>query len=113
MAGGTLLNLLFASALANANADSIVGIFKMVGWLMIYARIATFGVTRLFGLQASMPDYVISFLGGRESPGVMSGIVDNVKNMFGAMGSGTQRVPGVKSMPKRPRGGGDEGDGMK
>ncbi len=38
----------FASALANANADSIVGIFKMIGWLMIYARIATFGVTRLF-----------------------------------------------------------------
>ncbi|RML79232.1 TraY protein [Pseudomonas savastanoi pv. savastanoi] len=48
VAGGTILNLLFASALANANADSMVGIFKAIGWLMIYARIATFGVTRLF-----------------------------------------------------------------
>ncbi len=111
MAGGTILNLLFASALANANADSIVGLFKAVGWLMIYARIATFGVTRIFGLQASLADYVITFLGGREGANMMGGMVDNMKNMFGAAGTGTQRVPGIRSQPNRNTGGGG-GDGI-
>ena len=110
-AGGTILNLLFASALANANADSIVGLFKMIGWLMIYARIATFGVTRLFGLQATLADYVISFLGGREGANLMGGMVDNMKNMFGAAGGGTQRMPGVRMQPKQKPGGGG-GDGI-
>ncbi len=111
MAGGTILNLLFASALANANADSIVGLFKMIGWLMLYARIATFGVTRLFGLQASLADYVISFLGGREGANLMGGMVDNMKGMFGAAGSGAQRTPGVKMQPRKPGAGGTE-DGI-
>lgn len=111
IAGGTVLNLLFAPALANANADSIVGLVKMVGWLMIYARIATFGVTRLFSLQASLPDYVISFLGGREGNNVMGGLVDNMKNMFGAAGTGSQRIPGIRNMPKRS-GKGNETDGI-
>lgn len=110
VAGGTILNLLFASALANANADSIVGIFKMIGWLMIYARIATFGVTRLFGLQASLADYVISFLGGREGANLMGGMVDNMKGMFGAAGAGAQRAPGIRMQPRsNPSGGSSDG----
>lgn len=112
MAGGTILNLLFASALANANADSIVGLFKMIGWLMIYARIATFGVTRIFGLQASLADYVISFLGGREGANVMGGMVDNMKGMFGTACGGAQRMPGMRSQPRRTPGGGGGGDGI-
>lgn len=110
VAGGTLLNLLFASALANANADSIVGLVKMIGWLMIYARIATFGVTRVFGLQATLADYVISFLGGRDGANLMGGMVDNVKGMVGAFGSSTQRMPGVKMQPKQNTG--SKGDGI-
>lgn len=109
-AGGTVLNMLFASALANANADSIVGLFKMIGWLMIYARIATFGVTRLFGLQATLADYVISFLGGRDGANLMGGMVDNMKGMFGAFGSNAQRVPGVKMQDRKSSG--SEGDGI-
>ncbi|MCK9759833.1 DotA/TraY family protein [Pseudomonas syringae pv. syringae] len=107
VAGGTLLNLLFASALANANADSMTGLFKMVGWLMIYARISTFGVTRLFGLQATLADYVMSFLGGREGANLMGGMVDNMKNMFGAVTSGAQRAPSVRmqSNPNADTGG--------
>lgn len=109
MAGGTLLNLLFASALANANADSIIGLIKLIGWLMIYARIATFCVTRIFGLQATLADYVISFLGGRDGANLMGGMVDNVKGMFGGFAAGAQRMPGPKSMPRRdnPSGAGD------
>jgi len=108
-AGGTLLNMLFASALANANADSIVGLFKMIGWLMIYARIATFGVTRLFGLQATLADYVISFLGGRDGANLMGGMVDNMKSMFGAFGTSTQRMPGVKMQAKQNPGSNSDG----
>lgn len=107
--GGTILNLLFASALANANADSMVGLFKMIGWLMIYARIATFGVTRIFGLQATLADYVISFLGGRDGANLMGGMVDNMKGMFGAVGSGAQRAPGVKMQSRQTPGGDTDG----
>lgn len=101
MAGGTLLNLLFGSALANANADSIIGLVKMVGWLLIYARIATFGVTRVFGLQATLADYVIVFLGGAGMAGIMGGLVDDVKGMFAAAGGGSRRVPGLNNVPNR------------
>ncbi|MBA6068067.1 DotA/TraY family protein [Pseudomonas mosselii] len=109
MAGGTIQNLIFASALANANADSIVGLFKMIGWLMLYARLATFGVTRIFGLQASLADYVISFLGGREGANLMGGMVDNVKGMFGAVGAGAQRAPGVRTQARNNGAGNADG----
>lgn len=104
MAGGTLLNMLFAPALANANADSIIGLVKMIGWLMIYARIATFGVTRVFGLQATLADYVITFLGGAGMAGIMGGMVDDVKGMFAAAGGGSRRAPGLQNVPNREGG---------
>ncbi|WP_426768551.1 DotA/TraY family protein [Erwinia aphidicola] len=99
MAGGTLLNLLFGTAIANANADSIIGLFKMVGWLLIYARIATFGVTRVFGLIATLADYLITFLGGAGMAGIMGGLVDDVKGMFAAAGGGSRRTPGLQKVP--------------
>lgn len=98
MAGGTILNLLFGTALANANADSIIGVFKMAGWLLIYARIATFGVTRVFGLQATLADYVITFLGGAGMAGIMGGLVDDVKGMFAAAGGGARRTPALQTV---------------
>ena len=110
MAGGTLLNLLFGPALANANADSIIGLVKMIGWLCIYARIATFGVTRVFGLQATLADYVITFLGGAGMAGIMGGLVDDVKGMFAAAGGGSRRTPGLKNAPNS---GSPKEDGIK
>lgn len=98
MAGGTLLNMLFGPALANANSDSIIGLVKMIGWLLIYARIATFGVTRVFGLQATLADYVITFLGGSGMAGIMGGLVDDVKGMFAAAGGGSRRTPGLQKV---------------
>jgi len=110
MAGGTLLNLLFGTALANSNADSIMGLVKMIGWLLIYARIATFGVTRVFGLQATLADYVITFLGGAGMAGIMGGLVDDVKGMFAAAGGGSRKVPGLQ---KAPNTGSPKEDGVK
>lgn len=111
MAGGTLLNLLFGTALANANADSLMGLIKLFGWLLIYARIATFGVTRIFGLVATLADYVITFLGGAGMAGIMGGLVDDVKGMFAATGGGARRTPGLQKVtnPEAP----DNKDGVK
>ncbi|WP_183131262.1 hypothetical protein, partial [Pseudomonas savastanoi] len=66
---------------------------------------------RLFGLQASLADYVISFLGGREGANLMGGMVDNMKGMFGAAGTGAQRVPGIKIQSNKT-GNGCGGDGI-
>ncbi|EGH17292.1 traY protein [Pseudomonas savastanoi pv. glycinea str. race 4] len=68
-------------------------------------------MTRLFGLQASLADYVISFLGGREGANLMGGMVDNMKGMFGAAGTGAQRAPGIKMQTNKPSEGGN-GDGI-
>lgn len=112
MAGGTLLNVLFGPALANANADSIMGLVKMIGWLMIYSRIATFGVTRVFGLQATLADYVITFLGGAGMAGIMGGMVDDVKGMFVAASGGSRKIPGLQNAPNRQPDAGKE-DGVR
>lgn len=110
VAAGTLLNTLFASALASANSNSFVGIVKMIGWLMIYARISTYAVTRLFALQSTLPDYVMAFIGGREGTNLMGGMADNVKGMFGAATSQVQRTPGVKMSSNQPAGQGGSGN---
>lgn len=110
VAGGTLLNLLFGPAIANANADSTTGLVLMWGWLLVYARSATFGVSRLFGLQATLADYVISFLGGSGVAGIMGGMVDDVKGLFASAGGGARKVPGVRDKTNT---GGDGKDGIK
>ena len=73
---GTLLNMLFGPVIANVQASSITGIVTLVGLLMIYARICTTTVTRVFALQVTMPDYVISWLGGREAASILGGMAE-------------------------------------
>ncbi|HBR1031077.1 TPA: DotA/TraY family protein [Klebsiella quasipneumoniae subsp. similipneumoniae] len=101
VAVGTILNLLFAAAIANVQVDSITGLISFVGILMIYARICTTLVTRLFGLQVTMPDYVISFLGGREAANVMGGMVESVKGMFAGFGRGAGNISKAKQIESK------------
>lgn len=101
VAVGTILNYLFAAAIANVQADSLTGILSLIGILMIYARICTTLVTRLFGLQVTMPDYVISFLGGREGANVMGGMVDSVKSMFAGFGRGAGNISKSKQIESK------------
>ncbi|RMM60173.1 hypothetical protein ALQ74_200026 [Pseudomonas savastanoi pv. glycinea] len=54
---------------------------------------------------------MISFLGGREGANLMGGMVDNMKGMFGAAGTGAQRVPGIKIQSNKT-GNGCGGDGI-
>ncbi|EBY6849779.1 conjugal transfer protein [Salmonella enterica subsp. enterica] len=94
---GTLLNMLFGPVIANVQSNSITGIASIIGLLMIYARICTTTVSRVFALQVTMPDYVISWLGGREAASILGGIVESTKNMFAGFSHGLQRAPGIKS----------------
>ncbi|MQL50067.1 MULTISPECIES: DotA/TraY family protein [Photorhabdus] len=93
---GTLLNIMFGATIANVQANSITGLVSLVGILMVYARICTTTVSRVFGLQVTMPDYIISWLGGREAAGILGGIVESTKSIFAGFGSGLERSPGVK-----------------
>lgn len=95
IAGGTVLDVIFGAALANAQIDSLTGLFIAVGWLNVYARICTFSVTKAFSLPVVLPDHVINFLGGRDGANLMGGMADSVKNQFLAFGSGSQKTPGM------------------
>ncbi|ELE9460870.1 DotA/TraY family protein [Salmonella enterica] len=106
---GTLLNMLFGPVIANVQANSITGIVSMVGLLMVYARICTTTVTRVFALQVTMPDYVISWLGGREAASILGGMAESAKSMFAGFSHGLQRIPGVKSNDNQKPGGGEDG----
>lgn len=97
---GTLLNMLFAPVILNAQSNSFTGLVSMVGFLMVYARICTTSVTRVFALQVTMPDYVISWLGGREAASILGGLAESTKSIFAGFSHGLQRTPGVQYKSK-------------
>ncbi|WP_183046773.1 DotA/TraY family protein [Salmonella enterica] len=98
VAVGTVLNLLFAPAIANIQVNSITGIFSLIGILMVYARICTMSVASAFSLPVVLPDYVIAWLGGREGIKMLSGAIESTKNMIGSFGGGASRVPSFKQI---------------
>ncbi|EHE5101715.1 DotA/TraY family protein [Salmonella enterica] len=104
---GTLLNMLFGPVIANVQTNSITGIVTLVGLLMVYARTCTTTVTRVFALQVTMPDYVISWLGGREAASILGGMAESAKSMFAGFSRGLQNAPGVKLNSKDPSSGED------
>ncbi|WP_248424150.1 DotA/TraY family protein, partial [Escherichia coli] len=101
---GTLLNLLFGPAIANTQINSLTGIISLLAFLMVYARICTTTVCRVFSLLVTMPDYVISWLGGREAASILGNMVDETKGIFASFGHGLQRTPGVhlSKQPQKP-----------
>lgn len=107
---GTLLNLLFEPMLINAQANSWTGFLSLLAFLAIYARICTTTVCRVFALLVTMPDYVISWLGGREAASILGNMVDETRNIFASFGHGLQRTPGVKFQKKSAS---DNMDGIK
>lgn len=110
VAGGTVLNQLFAAALANAQVDSWTGLFIALGWLLVYSRICTHAVTKLFGLVVTLPDYVISFLGGRDGANLMGGLADSTGNLIAAFGKESRKSPGVHARERDTSG---DKDGVK
>ncbi|MCT4709253.1 DotA/TraY family protein [Enterobacteriaceae bacterium H11S18] len=97
---GTLTDMLFGPAIANVQTNSSTGIATMVFLLLAYARICTTSVTRAFALQVTMPDYIISWLGGREAANILGGLAESTKSVFAGFSNGLQRTPGIKSNDK-------------
>lgn len=90
---GTLLNMAFKTALINVQADSFTGIFSAVAILLLYARLCTGLVARIFGLIPRMPNYVISWIGnkvndsilgdmGEHSSTVINGVMNGMKGLM-------------------------------
>ncbi|EGM1332178.1 DotA/TraY family protein [Salmonella enterica] len=96
IAGGTILNALYGAVLVNVQSNSITGIFSIVGFLMIYARICTTMVAALFALQAYLPDHVINFLGGRDGVNTMGSMASAIKDIFIAGNRNMRGTPGIQ-----------------
>ncbi|EBZ0491357.1 conjugal transfer protein TraY [Salmonella enterica subsp. enterica serovar Infantis] len=111
VAVGTVLDVLFAPAIANVQANSFTGLFSLIGILMIYSRICTTAVASVFSLPVVLPDYVIAWLGGREGVKMLNGVVDSTRNMFASFGSGAARAPHAKLIV--PKDDGKDEDGVK
>ncbi len=109
VAVGTILNKLFAVALTNIQADSVTGIVSVVGFLMIYARMCTTMVTNIFALQAYLPDFIIAFIGGRETANTFSGMVDSVKGIFASGGKNVRESPATHIIQKKDTNKNDDG----
>lgn len=95
IAAGTILHSLFGAALINVQANSLTGIFSLIGFLMIYARLCTALVSSMFALQAYLPDYVISFLGGRDAANTLGSMASSMKEMFAGGTRNIRNTPGV------------------
>lgn len=112
---GTFLNMVFKTALSNVQADSVTGLFSAVAILLLYARLCTGMVARIFGLIPRMPNYVISWIGnkvndsilgdmGEHSSTVISGVMNGMK---GLMRDGKQNFGGAKDFNSGSPKGGD------
>lgn len=98
---GTLLNIIMLPAMANVQANSFTGLMSVIGILMIYSRICTTLVSSAFSLQVYLPDYVIAWLGGRESSQMMRNTMTSAMNMFAGFGSKLERAPGLKKVDSK------------
>ncbi|EDS6807083.1 DotA/TraY family protein [Salmonella enterica subsp. enterica serovar Legon] len=110
VAAGTILHVLFGAALANVQTNSFTGLFSLAGFLLIYARICTTLVANMFALQAYLPDYVITFLGGREAANTLGNMASSVRDIIAAGNRNVRHTPGAKSQGQAPA---DKGDNNK
>lgn len=110
VATGTILHAQFGVALANVQINSMTGLFSLAGFLMIYARICTTLVANMFALQAYLPDYVISFLGGREAANTLGNMASSVRDIIIAGNRNTRHMPGARPQGQAPE---DKGDNNK
>ena len=99
------------------NSPLIGSIWMLVHepWLIkekLFDEKFTFPKTLSISLLVTMPDYVISWLGGREAASILGNMVDETKSIFASFGHGLQRTPGV-NLPKRPQKPTDDADGIK
>ncbi|PFH09144.1 conjugal transfer/type IV secretion protein DotA/TraY [Collimonas sp. PA-H2] len=97
IAGGTLLNLLFGVALANAQFDSLTGIGSIIAYCAIYFSMCLNLIHSCFNLIFIVPDRVIIWVGGHSPSAVGSDHSDRTKQNLNTL---------LAKMDIRPSGGG-------
>jgi conjugal transfer/type IV secretion protein DotA/TraY len=87
VAGGTLLNQLFGVAMANAQFDSVTGLFSIIFFLMMYCSMCLNLVHSCFNLIMIVPDQVINWVGGAASATLGRDDNEKMKNAMNVFGS--------------------------
>ena len=113
IAGGTLLNQLFGIALANAQFDSVTGLFTIIFYLVIYASMCLNLVHSCFNLIFIVPDQVINWIGGHASPTIGREDNDRLRNALNVFTNKLEHMPGRGSGGKTSGGGNKAGDGIR
>ena len=83
IAGGTLLNQLFGIALANAQFDSMTGLFSIILYLTIYVSMCMNLVHSCFNLIFIVPDQVINWVGGQAASSLGRDDNERTRNSVG------------------------------
>ncbi|CAH2782467.1 MAG: Integral membrane protein [uncultured Paraburkholderia sp.] len=116
IAGGTLLNLLYGIAVANAQFDSVTGLFSIIFFLAIYASMCLNLVHSCFNLIFIVPDQVINWVGGHASATIGRDDNDRMRNALNVFSNKLEHMmPGGRGGGGRgPGAGGNKsGDGIK
>lgn len=83
--GGTFLNDLFATAIANVQFDSTTGLVSAVAMLFVYFAICMTLIHSCFNLILIVPDQVINWVGGTASPTLGRESGEAVRNSVGIL----------------------------
>lgn len=112
IAGGTLLNQCFGIALANAQFDSLTGLFSIIFYLAIYCSMCLTLVHSCFNLILIVPDQVINWVGGHAAASVGREDNERMRNAMNIFGSRLEHLAprgGAGGDNRRTKG----GDGIK
>ena len=113
IAGGTLLNQLFGIALANAQFDSVTGLFSIVFFLGIYVSMCTNLVHSCFNLIFIVPDQVINWVGGHASATPGREDNDRLRNAMNVFSNKLEHMAPGRSGGGKGAGSVKSGDGIK
>lgn len=102
--GGTVLNMFFGIAVANAQFDSLTGIVSVIGYLAIYFMLGANLIQTSFSLIFVVPDQVINWVGGLASPTLGRETTGEVRGALAVFSSKLERI-----MPGAPKRNADKG----
>lgn len=110
--GGTFLNQIFGSAVANVQIDSFTGLVSLLGFLYVYFCICVTLVHSSFKLILIVPDQVINWVGGAASSHLGR---DTNESVHGSVNVLLNRLEHMRKSPHSPSAGARDkpGDGIK
>lgn len=96
---GTLLDLIFYPAFMIAQGTSTTGLMTIIFLLVIYARIMSGLVLRIFTLPIRLPNWVISWIGNRGYDSILGDMTSHVSGIFAGLGRGVNPTGKPKDTP--------------